>query len=108
MRLDKALGHFECVQKRYNQELCNLWFKDQERADKDKLYVSLTAFLLQYKDCIYTRNQLEEFMELIGVENPKRKAKNFKDRHTIEFYSKTDLTLIIKAIKNATIKYFTN
>lgn len=107
-RLDAALEHFEKVQERYNRELCELWKTDNDRPKKDKLYISLTAFLLQYKDCIYTRKQLENLLELIGIENPKSKAKNFKDRHTIEFYSKTDLKLIIKAIKKAAISYFRN
>lgn len=105
-RLDKALEHFDLVQERYNQELCKLWTEDRARDCKDQLYVSLTAFLVQYKDCIYTRKQLESLLELIGVENPKRKAKNFKDRHTIEFYSRTDLKLIVEAIKKATVEYF--
>ena len=107
-RLDKAMEHFELVQKRYNQELYKLWFTDQERPQKDRNYISLTAFLLMYKDCIFTRKQLVELLQMIGVENPVRKAKNFKERHTIEFYSKTDLKLIIKALKQATINYFCN
>jgi hypothetical protein len=107
-RLDKALEHFELVQERYNQELYKLWIEDRARESKDQSYLSLTAFLMQYKDCIYTRKQLEGLLELMGVENPQRKAKNFKDRHTIEFYSKTDLRLIIEAIKDATVSYFTS
>lgn len=105
-RLDRAVEHFEAVQERYNKELNRLWDEDRNRSDKDKLYVSLTSFLLQYKDCIYTRKQLAELLEMIGIENPSSKAKNFKDRHTIEFFSKTDLKLIIEAIKSATIRYF--
>lgn len=105
-RLDRAVEHFEAVQERYNKELNRLWDEDRNRSDKDKLYVSLTSFLLQYKDCIYTRKQLVELLEMIGIENPSSKAKNFKDRHTIEFFSKTDLKLIIEAIKSATIRYF--
>lgn len=107
-RLDKAMEHFELVQKRYNQELYKLWFTDQERPQKDRNYISLTAFLLMYKDCIFTRKQLVELLQMIGIENPVRKAKNFKERHTIEFYSKTDLKLIVKALKQATINYFCN
>ena len=107
-RLDKAMEHFELVQKRYNQELYKLWFTDQERPQKDRNYISLTAFLLMYKDCIFTRKQLVELLQMIGVENPDSKAKKFKERHTIEFYSKTDLKLIIKALKQATINYFCN
>lgn len=107
-RLDKALERFENVQERYNQELYRLWMQDLERSPKTKLYTSLTAFLLQYKDCIYTRKQLEKFLELIGVEHPKRKAKNFKDRHTIEFYSKTDLQIIVAALKKVILQYLSN
>lgn len=108
VRLDKAQDHFENVQKRYNQELYKLWANDKARSQKEQVYTSLTAFLLMYRDCIYTRKQLVELLELIGVQNPKRTAKNFKDRHSIEFYSRTDLQLIIAAIKEATKKYFSN
>lgn len=107
-RLDKALEHFEVVQERYNKELYKLWSEDEGRPKKDKNYLSLTAFLLAYKDCIFTRSQLVSLLEMIGVENPERKAKNFKDRHTIEFYSKTDLKVIIDGIKKAAACYFSN
>ena len=108
VRLDKAVEHFELVQERYNKELCKIWQADQEKPQKDRDFISLTAFLMVYKDCIFTRKQLVELLKMIGVENPVRKAKNFKDRHTIEFYSKTDIKEIVKALKQATIDYFSN
>lgn len=105
-RFDKALERFEEVQARYNQELEQIWLNDIKKEKKDRDFLSLTAFLMQYRDCIFTRHQLIDLLERIGVENPKSKAKNFKERHRIEFFSKTDLAVIIKALKTATIKYF--
>ena len=107
-RLDKAIDHFQAVQDHFNKALIEIWKADIEKDEKDRDFISLTAFLLRYKDCLFTRKQLEKLLELIGVEKPKVKAKNFKERHRIEFYSKTDIHLIICAIKKAIIKYFTS
>lgn len=105
-RLDKAVDHFESVQQRYNQELARIWEEDQRKPEKSRDYISLTAFLLCYKDCIFTRRQLQSLLAMIGVENPERKAKNFKDRHTVEFFSKRDLILVCEGIKAAIKDFF--
>ena len=41
------------------------------------------------------------------MENSGQKAKNFKDRHTIEFYSLADVKAVVDGIKTAMINYFT-
>lgn len=105
-RLDKALGQFEAVQKHYNCELVKLWYKDIAKPKKDRDFLSMNAFILQFKDCIFTRKQLEELYRQLGAENYISKARNFKSRHKIEFYSFTDLKIVIKAIKQKTKEYF--
>lgn len=107
-RLDKAVEQFTAVQQRYNNELARIWSDDVAKSKKERDFVSLTAFLLRYKDCIFTRKQLENLLKKIQVENPRSKAKKFKDNHKIEFYSLTDLKVVIKAIKDAAIRYFNN
>jgi len=105
-RLDKAIQQFQTVQDRYNDELSKIWLKDRCKPDKERTYLSYTDFILKYRDCIFTRKQLEALLDKMGIENSTTKAKNFKKRHTIEFYSLTDLKIIVKAIKDTTLMYF--
>ena len=107
-RLDAAIEQFENVQSRYNEILVNLWLEDKAKPKKEQVFVSTTAFLLQFQNCIYSRKQLQSFYEQIGHKNPQNAAKKFKDNHKIEFYSKTDLKEVVKALKQAMTDYFNN
>ena len=107
-RLDKAVERFESVQGRYNRELIRIWSEDVEKNPKDRDYISVEAFLMAFKDCLFTRRQLVALLDGMGVKNPEGKAKKFKDKHRVEFYSKTDLLDVVKILKKATRKYFEN
>ena len=107
-RLDRALEDFKAVQSRYNYELAKNWLEDKAKTKKYRDYLSLNAFLLQFKDNIFTRKQLVELLIAIEVEKPEEVAKRFKDRHHIEFFSETDLKFIIKDMKKKIITYFAN
>lgn len=106
-RLDKAQKLFEDVQKEYNDQLEKLYKDDLQKPPKERNYLSLNAFLLQYKECIYARKQM---IDLVGrfdeVKNPTKKADKFKDNHKIEYFSKKDLEYIIKVLKKKTVEYF--
>ena len=104
--LDAAVQEFDSVQERYNEELAKIWNMDIQKPKKERDFVSWTAFVLQFKDCIFTRKQLRELLELIGVQNPDGAAKRFKDRHQIEFFSKNDLVTVVQALKDAMNVYF--
>lgn len=106
LRLDKACERFEFVQDRYNYELSRIWKIDSERSKKERDYISVDAFLIKFKDCIFTRKQLIDLLANMGVKNPAVKAKKFKDKHQIEFYSKKDLTEVIEALKIHAKQYF--
>lgn len=105
-RLDAAVERFESVQERYNRELAEIWKEDQEKPEKQRDFISVTAFLMNFRECLFTRKQLRSLLELMGVKNPTSAANKFKDRHAIEFFSKTDLIEIVKALKDAMNKYF--
>ena len=108
-RLDGAYDKFKEVQDRYNQTLIDIWKADQLNDSKNREFINFTAFLQTYKDCIFTKAQLIDLFERTGVsKNPTNSANHYKDNHKIEFYSKTDLREIIKAIKKCTLKYFSN
>lgn len=106
MRLDKASGHFNAVQQRYNKELSKLWLEDQEREPKDRVYLSLDAFMLMYSDCFFCRKQMVEFLRMVGEVKPEAKAKRFKRNHRVEFFSQTDIKEIINGLKLSIKHYF--
>ena len=106
-RLDKAQKVFEDVQKEYNDHLEKLYKDDLRKIPKERDYLSLNAFLLQHKECIYTRKQMIDLVERFEeVKNPTKKADKFKDSHKIEYFSKKDLEYIIKILKKKTTEYF--
>ena len=106
-RLDKAIEHFEDVQQKANMHLERLYKEDLQRDRKDKKYVSLTAFLVQYKESIYTSKQMIDLLSRFDeVANPQNRAKKFKEKHNIEYFSKRDLEHIVRVLKQKTLQYF--
>lgn len=106
-RLDHAKDCFDEMQMESNNHLEKLYKDDLSMDPKDRNYLSLTAFLLQYKEAIYTRRQM---IDLLGrfaeVKNPVKRADRFKYKHKIEYFSKKDLEYIIRILKKKTIEYF--
>lgn len=106
-RLDKAIEHFESVQQKANMHLERLYQEDLIRDKKDRKYVSLTAFLIQYKESIYTSKQMIDLLSRFDeVANPQNRAKKFKEKHNIEYFSKRDLEHIVRILKQKTLQYF--
>lgn len=106
-RLDKAIEHFEDVQQKANMHLERLYKEDLQRDRKDRKYVSLTAFLVQYKESIYTSKQMIDLLSRFDeVANPQNRAKKFKEKHNIEYFSKRDLDHIVRVLKQKTLQYF--
>ena len=54
------MNQFEAVQKHYNRELVKLWYTNIAKPKKDRDFLSMNAFILRFKDCIFTRKQLED------------------------------------------------
>lgn len=106
-RWDKSLTdqNIERVQKTYNDELEKL-YKEDKNAFPTR-FRSLTDFLLQYQDCIFSRKQL---INLLGrfeeVQNPVTRSKNHKQKYGIEFFSKSDLKAAVAEIKRATEEFY--
>lgn len=106
-RLDKALKCFEETQNEYNNHLERLYKEDLAKPAKERNYLSLDSFLLQYKECIYARKQMIDLLSRFEeVKNPTKKAGKFKDKHKIEYFSKADLRYIIDVLKKKTREYF--
>ena len=106
-RLDKARECFNDVQMECNKHLEKLYKQDLAKPPKERNYLSLNAFLLQYKETIYTRKQMIDLLSRFEeVKNPTKKADKFKDNHKIEFFSQKDLEYIIEILKKKTGEYF--
>ena len=108
-RLDKALKQFENVQDEYNNHLEKLYKEDLAKPPKERNYLSLDGFLLQYKECIYARKQMIDLLsrfEEVGEEKAEKRANKFKEKHKIEYFSKADLRYIIDVLKKKTREYF--
>lgn len=106
-RLDKAAKQFESVQMESNKHLEKLYKDDLKKSPKERNYLSLNAFLLQYKEAIYTRKQMIDLVSRFEeVKNPVKKADRFKDNHKIEYFSQKDLDYIITVLKKKTFEYF--
>lgn len=108
-QLDSSIEHFEEVQKEYNCHLEMLYKADLEKDSRDRNYLNLDAFLLQYKDCIFTRKQLIDLLRRFEeVKNPVKKANRFKEKHRIEYFSKADLNVVVRCLKEKMNAFFRN
>lgn len=106
-RWEKAIENLDAVQQRYNDELEKLY-----NADKDafpRRFRSLTDFIIQYQDCIFTKKQLINFLSRFPgeVKNPRARAENHKKRYGIEYFSKKDVLQAIEEVLRATNAFFT-
>lgn len=106
-RWDNAIKNFIQVQKKCNDYLEKLYKDDLQKPKRQRRYLSLTAFLMQYSDSIFCNKQLVDLLSRFDeVPNPSNRAKNFKRNHAIEYYSMSDLRHVVGKIKKATLKYF--
>ncbi len=104
-RLDKSVENYGKMQMRYNDELVQL-FK-QEMNKYPKRYNNLTGFLLQYQDCIFTKEQMIDLLKRFDeVSNPQNKEKNHRQKYGIDYYSKLDVLEAVEIIKRAVRAYF--
>lgn len=107
-RLKQALNVFEAVQARYNERLIEDWEANQKKDRKEKAFFSVTSFVLGNKDRIFTRRQLDNLLDRIGAKNPAAAAKKLKNKHKIEFFSMTDLKVVVKHLIKIITEYFEN
>ena len=106
-RLEKARKQFKNVQMEANYHLERLYKKDLAKPKKERDYLSLTAFLLQYKESVYCRGQMIDLLSRFDeVKNPSKRADRFKENHKIEYFNQTDLNRIIDVLKHKTEEYF--
>lgn len=104
-RWDKALKNLDAVGERYNEELERIY--TEGKGAFPVRFRTLTDFLIQYQDCIFSQKQLINLLERFPeVGNPKERAKSHKKRYGIEYISKKDARSAVDEIKRATLHYF--
>lgn len=106
-RLDNARKCFDAVQEKANTNLEQLYKSDKAKPPKEQAYLNLNAFLLQYRDSIYTKKQLIDLLSRFDeVQNPAKRAARFKEQHKIEFFSQKDLDFVVQTLKDKATDYF--
>lgn len=103
-RWEKALKSFEAAQRHYNRELARLYSEGKNAYPC--LYTSLTSFLVQYQNCIFTKEQLIELLTMLGVHNPKGKFKYHKEHYGIDLFTFEDVLYVLKEMRRATEQFF--
>lgn len=107
-RLDKAALEFENVQDRFNQNMAQIYLEDMAKEKHKREFLSINSFLMTRKEYIFTNKQMQKLLIMIGLteKEAKNKAYNFKKYHSIEYFKKEDLDVIITNIKSKIIDYF--
>ena len=70
--------------------------------------MSINSFLMTRREYIFTNSQMKKLLMMLGLteEEAKNKAYNFKKYHTIEYFKREELEVIIADIKAKIIEYF--
>lgn len=105
-RWDKALENLDAVGLRYNDELEKIY--NEEKDAYPVRFRSITEFVMQYQDSIFSQKQLINLLKRLGVASAKERAKSYKKRYGIEYISKKDAKTAVEEIKRATLDYFSD
>lgn len=107
-RLDKAVEQFEDVQDRFNRNMAELYIEDMAKKKQDREFLSVNSFLMTRRDYIFTGSQMKKLLMIIGLtkREAQNKAYNFKKSHSIEYFKKEDLKIIVADIKVKITQYF--
>lgn len=108
-RWDKAIEKRAWVHKRYNDELERIYKEGKNSFPVQ--FRSLTDFLIQYRGCIFCKEQMVELLsrfDEVGAEKAEIRAKNHKSRNGIEYFSENDIMYAVNEIKRATKEFFEN
>ena len=98
-RLYRAKDCFLRVQSRRNDMLEAIYKTDLKKEKRDRDYMSLTHFIMTFKDCIYTKEQMVDLLSRFEeVKNPSRKAYSFKELHSIKYITQEDVDNFVEEI----------
>lgn len=98
-RLEKSLKNTDKLIDVINTNLVKQYNEEHKKLDE---------FISSNCHRIYSSSQLINLLVRLGVPNPIKKAYKLKNRHKIEYISKSDVRFAIKEIKRALKEYFSN
>lgn len=101
-RFKKALSCFDETLDRYNFELKNIYSEEKSKNPNMKW----STFFQMYQNCIFTKEQAINLLNLLGEESAEDKYKYFKKKYHLETYTKADISTAIKEIQRARDTYF--
>lgn len=79
---------------------------DEGKNPLKRKFRTLTDFLLQYENILFTYKQLQGFLKDVGEKNPVKKSYNLAGRYYIELYEKQNINAILKEINRCINDYF--
>lgn len=103
-RWKKARTNLDKVQDAYNEALVKKYHAGLNK--KPVQFRSLTDFLIQNQDCIFSSKQMIDLLARLDVKNPKERAKYHKKKYGIEYFSIKDVDYALAEINRATEEYF--
>lgn len=103
-RWKKARTNLDKVQDAYNDALVKKYHAGLNK--KPVQFRSLTDFLIQNQDCIFSSKQMIDLLARLDVKNPKERAKYHKKKYGIEYFSTKDVDYALAEINRATEEYF--
>ena len=105
-RWEKAKANLKLVQEAYNDALVKKY--NEGKNSRPVQFRSLTDFLIQNQESIFTSMQMVDLLKQLEVENPEDRAKYHKKKYGIEYFSLKDVDHAIKEIKRATNEFFSS
>lgn len=76
-----------------------LYKTDLKKEKKERNYLSLNAFLLQYNESIYTRKQMIDLLSRFDeVKNPTKRADKLEELHSIKYITQEDVDNFVEEI----------
>lgn len=103
-RWKEAKKNLKRVQDTYNDALIEAYKSGLD--SKPVQFRSLTDFLIQKQDCIFTSRQMVDLLHRLGVDNPENRAKYHKKKYGIEYFSQEDVNFAIREIRRAALEFF--
>lgn len=104
---NKVLNDLTLYFNSYNQRVNKLLVEKYYNTDpKVKEWNSIYSFVVRHQMMICSRKQLIDLLDSLGVKNPLERAKAYKKYNDLEFFTKGDIEMYCKILKQKLNIYF--
>lgn len=104
--LDDLVNYTDELIERENNSIYEYYHESKD--DDTQKWSNLTSFTMLNADNIFSSKQLVQLYTKLNIDNPKSKAKNYKNRYKIEYITKQELKDYINILKKGLNNYFKN